>query len=188
MRTTVTVSGAPGNSAWVPTSYYQNPFSVSLEYSPSSDAAGPPVGAVQHTFDDPQLLRQPQSLTRAATVATVVYPGHGLLTGDCLMVFGSGDANLDTAIGIGADITVVDANTYTYVVANTGALAGLIGTTRIVTLRVANHKDMGPGGTSVPGTTRVDGNYAFPVRAARLRMSALSAGSASLTVTQGAGR
>ncbi|HSV90913.1 MAG TPA: hypothetical protein VLH80_07420 [Nitrospiraceae bacterium] len=187
MRTTVTVTGAPGDSAWVPVSYYQNPFSVSLEYSPSTDAAGPPAGSVQHTFDDPQVPHQPQSITRSGTTATVVDPGHGLLTGDCVMVFASGDPNLNTPIGIGADITVVDANTYTYTVANTGLTAALP-TAQVITLRVINHAQLSSTGTTPPGASRLDGNYAFPIRACRLKMSALSAGSASLTVTQGAGR
>lgn len=187
MRTTVSVSGAPGNSAWVPLSYYQNPFSVSLEYSPTVDAAGPPVGSVQHTFDNPQVTRQPTSITRSGTTATVIDPGHGLLTGDCLMVFASGDPNLNTIIGVGADVTVVDKDTYTYVVANTG-ITKAFPTANIVTLRIKDHAQLGTGGTSVPGASRLDGNYAFPVWAVRLKMSALSAGRADLTVTQGAGR
>lgn len=187
MQTKVSVSGAPGNSPWVPLSYYQNPFSVTLDYSPTVDAAGPPVGSVQYTKDNPQVTRQPTSITRSGTTATVIDVGHGLLTGDCLMVFASGDPNLDTAVGVGADVTVVDKDTYTYVVANTG-LAAARPTANILTLRVKDHPQMGTGGTTVPGAARIDGNFAFPVFAVRLKMSTLSAGRADLTVIQGAGR
>lgn len=187
MRTTVSVSGAPGNSPWVPLSYYQNPFSVTLDYSPTVDAAGPPVGSVQYTKDNPQVSRQPTSITRSTTTATVTDIGHGLLTGDCLMVFASGDANLDTIVGVGADITVVDKDTYTYVVNNTG-LAAALPTVNIITLRVKDHAQLGTGGTSVPGASRLDGNFAFPVMAVRLKMTTLSAGRTDLTVTQSAGR
>lgn len=179
MRAVLTLAAA-GGSAWYPLSYYQNPFSVSLLYTPNADAVGI-TAKVQHTHDDPQLARAVTSLTRSGTTATVVDPGHGMATGDCLMVMNSGDPNLDTTVRVGADVTVVDKDTYTYVVANTGALAGSVNT-RVVTLRVDDHPIM----TGM--AARTDGNYAFPVRATRLRSTAYTSGSASLTVTQGGGR
>lgn len=173
---------AAGNTVWCPLSYLQNPFSVSLEYSPNADANAI-TAKVQHTFDDPQLLRPITSLVRAGTLATIVDPAHKLATGDCAMVFNSGDANLDTAVGQGADITVVDKDTYTYVVANTGILVPTAPwNVRVVTLRVQDHPIM----TGM--VARTDGNYAFPARACRLKSTAYTGGGASLTVTQGAGR
>lgn len=180
MRAVLTLAAA-GATRWYPLSYYQNPFSVSLMYAPNADAVGI-TAKVQHTHDDPQNARPVTSLTRSGTVATVVDPGHGLATGDCLMVMNSGDANLDTALGVGADVTVVDKDTYTYVVANTGATSAPAALLRVVTLRVDDHPIM----TGM--AARTDGNYAFPVRATRLRSTAYTSGSASLTVTQGGGR
>lgn len=110
MRTTVSVSAAAaGSSKWVPLSDYQNPFSVSL--FASFEFGGSGTYKVQHTPDDPQNLRQPTSITRSGTTATVTDPAHGLRSNDNLQVFGSGDPNLDTTPGLGVDITVVDANT-----------------------------------------------------------------------------
>lgn len=180
MRET-TRSALQGPSPWLPVSYYENPFSVSLFASLSADNSGITY-KVQHTPDNPQDLRQPQSITRTTTTATVTDPNHGLKTGDCLMTFGTGDPNLDTTIGLGTDVTVVDVNTYTYVVANTGAAAARIGTTRIVTLKVYDHAQM----TGL--VANADGNYAFPVQAVRVRNTAWTAGTTSLKVIQSAGR
>lgn len=179
MKTTVSVA-ALGASVWLPVSYLQNPFSVSLDVTLSQDAAGITY-TVQHTFDNPQDARAPQSLTRSGAVATVIDPAHGLVTGDSLQVMNSGDPNLDTARGQGVDITVVDDNTYTYAVGNTGAAAGLIAT-RIVTLKVFNHAQM------AALAARADGNYAFPVQAVRVKNTAWTGGTTSLKVIQSAGR
>lgn len=181
MRALVSVSAAAlGASAWVPLSDWQNPFAVALFASFESGGSG--TYKVQHTPDNPQDMRQPITITRSGTVATVKDTGHRLATGDNLQVFGSGDPNLDTVPGIGADVTVVDADTYTYVVANTGATASIISSTRIVTLRVYDHPQM----TGL--TARQDGNYAFPVRAVRARITTAGAGTLDLQVVQGAGR
>lgn len=180
MRTTVQVSAASqGASPWVPLSDYQNPFSVSLFASFESGGSG--TYKVQHTPDDPENVRQVTSITRSATTATVTDPGHNLATGDNLQVFGSGDANLDTTPGLGVDVTVVDANTYTYTVGNTGATAAKV-SAKVVTLRVFDHPLM----TGL--TARQDGNYSFPVRATRSRVTVAGAGNLDLTVIQGAGR
>lgn len=178
MRAVVKLA-ANGGSQWVPTSYYQNPFGVSLAATP--DGTANLTYKVQHTFNNPQNARNPVSITRSTTVATVTDTDHGLVTGDCVMVMGSGDANFETVVGVGADVTVVDANTYTYVVANTGA-AKALPTVQVVTLKVFDHPLM----TGLTG--RQDGNYAFPVMATRLRVSSYVAGSVRLEVTQSTGR
>lgn len=181
MRTTVSITAA-GPSNWVPVSYYQNPFSVSLEYAPNADASGI-MAKVQSTKDDPQSSHGVTSLTRVGTTVTVVDPLHGLATNDCVMVMNTEDTNLDTARGVGTDVTVVDVNTYTYVVANTGILVPAAPhKVRVVTLRVDDHPIM----TGM--AARADGNYAFPCQAVRIRTTAYTSGSASLTVIQGAGR
>lgn len=180
MRTTVQVSAAAaGASPWIPLSYLQNPFSVTLAAAFESGGSG--TYKVQHTPDDPQNLRQVTSITRSGTTATVTDPAHGLATNDNLQVFGSGDANLDTTPGLGVDVTVVDANTYTYTVANSGATAAKV-TAKVVTLRVFDHPVM------AALTARQDGNYAFPVQAARIRVTTPGAGTLDLTAIQGEGR
>lgn len=180
MRTTVQVAASSAiASAWVPTSYLQNPFSVSLFAAFESGGSG--TYKVQHTPDDPQAQRQVTSITRVGTTATVVDPGHGLSTGDNLQVFGSGDANLDTTPGLGVDVTVADANTYTYTVANTGATAAKL-TTKVTTLRCFDHPIM------AGLTAKADGNYAFPVQAVRARVTVAGAGNLDLTVIQAEGR
>jgi hypothetical protein len=180
MRAVLTLLAA-GNSKWCPLDYYHNPSSVSLLFSPNADGVGI-TAKVQYTHDDPQFMRPVTSLTRAGTVATIIDPDHGLSSGDCLMVFNSMDPNLDTIGGVGTDVTVVDKDTYTYAVANTGILVANPAFVRVVTLRVDDHPLM----TGM--TARTDGNFAFPVRAVRLRSTAYTSGGASLTVTQGVGR
>jgi hypothetical protein len=181
MRTTVQVSAAAaGSSAWVPVSDFQNPFSVSLFASFESGGSG--TYKVQHTPDDPQALHGVTSITRVGTTATVTDVAHGLATGDSLQVFGTGDSNLDTpTAGLGVDVTVVDANTYTYTVANTGATAAKLGA-KVNTLRVFDHPIM----TGLTG--RQDGNYSFPVRATRARVTVAGAGLLDLSVIQVEGR
>lgn len=180
MRTTVQVaasSAAP--TPWIPTSYLQNPFSVALFAAFESGGSG--TYKVQHTPDDPQAQHQVTSITRSGTTATVVDPAHGLASGDNLQVFGSGDANLDTTQGLGVDITVVDANTYTYTVANTGATAAKV-SVKVTTLRCFDHPLM----TGL--TAKADGNYAFPVQAVRARVTTPGAGNLDLTAIQAEGR
>lgn len=175
MRTLLSAAAA-GNSAWAPTNYLQKPFSVSLGASITSGAVL--TYKVQHTFDDPQKVRPITSLVRAGTVATVVDPDHRLSVGDSLNVMNTGDANLD---GSSIDVaSVVDANTYTYTVANTGILVPAAPwNVRIVSLRVFDHAQM----TGL--SARADGNYAFPIGACRIKVTAYTSGKVDLEVTQG---
>lgn len=190
METVVSLA-ALGAGAWVPLNFHQKNFQVSLVGTMDNGAAaGTGTWEVQHTFDDPNLNppKVPTSLTRAAAVATVVLPNHGLRTGDSVIVYSSGDpVNLDTQLStdtppqqLGADVTVVDANTFTYAVPNAGATVGIPGT-RVITLRVMNHAQMNAL------TAATDGNYAFPVRACRARVTTAGAGNLRLVVTQGQG-
>jgi len=182
MRTEVVVSlAALGASAWVPVNYHQRNFKLSLAATMDNGAAlGTGTWKIQLTDDDPNLSLPitPTSITRAAAVATVVQPGHGLRTGDCVIVFGSGDpVNLDTQ---GSDVTVVDANTYTYAVPNAGLLAALP-TVRLITLRVLDHATM----TGL--TVATYGSLEDPVRAVRSRVTVAGAGNLRLVVTQAQG-
>jgi hypothetical protein len=62
--------------------------------------------------------------TRATTTATVTQTAHGMVTGDLLSVTVTSDA---AAIVLGVkNVTVVNANTYTFVCLNAGAASGTI--------------------------------------------------------------
>lgn len=184
------------NSQWVPLEYISDPFNVGIGFSPSSDAATV-SGTVQHTFDelDFNTGARPVTIARAAAVATVTDTGpdgvgHGLVTGDNIIVQGGG-APFDTPkvsatlLGqhgdLGADITVTGANTYTYAVANSGPTVDN-GSTKVLSLRVFPHASI------AAQATRTDGYYAFPVTAVRLKMNTLTAGQVTLNVVQSQAR
>jgi hypothetical protein len=171
---------AVGAGPWIPVDYLQRPFNVGLFVSLSEDAAGITY-SVEHTPDNPNNLKgnTVASLTRSTTVATLTMSSaHGLSAGDSVTVFGSGDPNLD---GTYAVASTPSTTSLTYTVANTGATAGGPYTQAIL-MRVFPHDYM------AAQTTRQDGNYAFPVMAIHLHVTALSAGSATLEITQGYAR
>jgi len=167
----VTVSSA-ANSAWIPLSNKQTPFNVSLGVTLDNAASGITY-SVQHTFDQLGNKQYPASITRSGTVATVTLTAHGLRVGDSVIVAAAG-APLD---GTYAVASVVDANTFTYTVANSGATAASPGAW-LIPLRVFNHDVLAGKVVSAQD------NYAFPITAVRLSLSAWGAGSATLTVTQ----
>lgn len=191
MRPTLLSLAAAGNSPWAPINYLQLSFAIGLGGIPTSGAVL--TYSVQHTFDDP-LLRRLVSITRSGTTATVVDPDHRLSVGDSVIVSGSGDPNLDSAIAsassrdtvggqpIPYDVaSVVDANTYTYTVANTGATVASPNT-YLNSLRVLNHATM------AAITARADGNYQFPPQAVRLKVTSYTSGKVDLYIVQGLGR
>jgi hypothetical protein len=196
MRPVRVTVNAVGNSQWIPLDYLQNAFAVALAIIPWSTVTGTPSYTVQHTFDDlaPQGLQSnPQiSISRSGTTATVTDLGpdglgHGLSTNDNVIITQTGSTNLDTPKtsvtgengDLGADITVTGNTTYTYTVANSGPTTA---TGRVVRLRVFNNGDS----RLVTASTRVDGNYAFPPRACRLKVTTQAAGAVDFLVLQGA--
>jgi hypothetical protein len=180
----VQVSGAPGISPWLLLDYLQRPFNVALMASLSAAAAG--VGyRVEYTPDNPNQTRANTnnvvSLTRATTVATLTFTNpHNLVVGDSVVVFGSGDPNLE-GNGSVTVASVVSPTVLTYTVANTG-LAVASSYTRAIPLRVFPHDFM------VALTAKADGNIAFPCWAVRLNVTGLSAGVVTLSVLQGHAR
>lgn len=175
MRVSVTALAA-GASPWAVLDWEQSPFNCSLF---AALAFGTTLTyKVQSTPDKPNRPPTQVSLTRAGTVATVTHTAHGLATGDATVIMGSGDPNLD---GQQPTITVVDANTYTYPVVNTGATVGAPAT-KDITMRVFDHDTM----TGL--SARADGNYLFPVQACRLFVTAYTSGSVELTATQAHGK
>jgi hypothetical protein len=175
MRPTSVTLTAAGISKWIPVNEIQIAFGIGLGVTISNGANL--TYSVQHTFDDPNADFRQVVLSRTTTTATITDNGHNLVSGDCVIVSGSGDANLDGTY----TITVVDANSYTYTVANTGAASGSM-YTNVRTFRVFTHA------TLVGLSARTDGNYAFPIQAVRLNITSYTSGNATLTVLQGMGR
>lgn len=172
---------AAGNSNWIPLDSQQVAFAVALAGIPSSGAVL--TWKVQHTFDDLSSDSERQvSIARVGTTATVTDANHGLSVGDSIIVMGAG-APFDTAgfTGAAADVaSVVDANTYTYTVANSGATASAAGA-RAKYLRVFDHAVL------TGQTARADGNYAFPCAACRFVITAYTNGTLLGEVRQGMG-
>lgn len=175
MRPVLLSRGSLGNSPWCMDNYLQRSYKIGMGAMITSGAVL--TFGVQHSFDDPVSNRRPVSISRTTTVATVTDVDHRLSVGDSVIVDGSGDPNLDGTYDVAS---VVDANTYTYTVANTGAAAGSVNT-YLASLRVFNHSTM----TGL--SARTDGNYEFPVRAIRLRVSAYTSGKVDLEILQGLG-
>lgn len=179
MRSPVSASvsaAAVGSTAWIPLDYLQRPFNVALFSSLSQGGAC--TYSVEYTPDNPNLMRAPiGSITRSGTTATVNFPAHGLNTGDSMLVTGSGDANLD---GV-QKVTATDANTLTYVVANSGLTISLP-TVQVCLMRVFPHDVM------ITLTARADGNFAFPCWATRATVTTPGSGLLTLEVNQGYGR
>src|SRR5258708_2667525 len=119
------VLSAVGNSPWVPLDYIQHPFQVTMAGLLSS--TGNLTWGVQYTYDETNWdTAEPIKISRTTTVATVTWVNHEMVTGDSAIVQNSGSSNLDSAQDSGGrpiaqDITVVDDNTFTYPVANSGA-------------------------------------------------------------------
>lgn len=182
MRPVYLTLAALGDSKWVTINYLQNAFGIGLGVTLSSDANL--TCKVQHTFDDPvDDSKRLVSIARSGTAATVTDNLHGLSTGDSVIIQNSGDPNLDTNSDIGADITIVDANSYTYVVANTGAAASG-SNVWLKSFRIFDHSTL----TGITGANnRSDGNYQFPPLMVRFKTTAYVAGRATLAIIQGMG-
>jgi hypothetical protein len=179
--------GALAAGPWIPINYIESWFGVGLYVTLSGDASSITY-TVDYTGDDPSIVAvRPVTISRTTTTATVTDNGpvgsqypydtgnhHGLVTGDSVVVTGSGSANFDGT----QPITYVSPTTYTYPVANSGASADT-GNAKVVALRVFNHANL--TGLSI----RAQGTLNYPVTAVRLRLSAWAAGQATLGILQG---
>jgi hypothetical protein len=171
---------ADGNSEWIRLNWEQNNFQVSLAGLVFESANL--SWTVQHTYDDFNVKR-PVSIARVTTTATVTDTGpdglgHRLTTGDCVIIQQTGSSNLDTPEA-GAEITVVDATSYTYTVLDTGVTAA---TGLATPLRIFPHAVL------AAETARADGVYTSPVTGCRLNVASFVAGGVELQVVQGMGR
>ena len=183
IKQTVTPTAAGGAfGPWIPLDYTQRPFNVALMVSLSSDAAGITY-SVEYTPDNPNQGKSTRnnlvSLLRAAAVATAVFANpHGVVTGDALKVYNSGDPNLDGDQAITAAPSITSLQ---YACGNTGLLVASP-YVEAIPIRVYPHA------TLVALAAKAAGNFAFPCMACRLHITAWTAGSATLEVIQGYGR
>lgn len=171
---------ANGSSPWIIVGPLQRSFGLGLFLTFSEDANL--TATVQHTGDDPMQNQRAVTLSRTTTTLTITDTSHKLITGDNIFLDASGDVT-NTWPG-SYDVTVVDANTYTVTVANSGAATS---TGKVRSFRVFNFDDASLVGVTGTPPTRVDGHYDYPIAATRLHVASYSAGSATLTVQQGSG-
>lgn len=161
-------TSATGATPWHRLDDKQNPFSVSFAVT----VQGTGTYTVEHGFTN--WVKNPVTLSRSTTTATLSFTAHGLQVGDSVVVEGAG-APFD---GTYAVASVVDANNITYTVANSGATASSEG--RAVFIRVFPHAVV------AAQTTSKDGNYAYPAQVIRCRCTVSGAGQYAFTVSQGA--
>jgi len=167
---------AVGQTPWVNVDEAQAAFGVGFNVDLDSAASGITF-KIEHTFDDIG-KKQPALLSRSATTVTVACLAHSLNVGDSVVVLDGDVAARTTGLsGTFQVVSVVDVNNFTY----TSTVSGTVNSTgvNVVLLRVQPHSSI------TASTASVDGNYAFPVEAIRLNVTAWAAGKATLTVVQG---
>lgn len=197
MRTYYTASGAVGAvTPWIILDRKLANFGVGIGVILSEDANL--TYTVQHTFDpfgpDWEL---PVTLARAAGVVTATFPyQHGLTTADSLMIRGSGSTQMDSQpstaqigppwpLNVGQPLAFAVASTpsnttLTYACTNAGPATDN-GSAKAQIIRVFPNADL------AAQTTRGNANYAFPVSAIRLLLTAWVAGFAQIEALQGDG-
>lgn len=161
---------AAGRSPWIPINRYATSISIALGLMFSSNKNL--TAAVEYTLDP--LERQDCNITRSTTTATLVLTNHGLSVGDSVVVSETQSTSLD---GTYAVASVVDQNTITYTVANSGATVAI--GAKVVPLRVMTH----PVLTGI--TANTDSNFSAPPTACRLAVTAYTAGYVDLDVISG---
>lgn len=187
----VTLSAA-GDSGWIaPGPMLLTPSGLGLALTFTSNANL--TASVQYTYDDPIQDLRPVTINRAATVATITDPGHGLNVGDNVQIsqdpsgtFGpvptpqGGPVQLPSSYDIAS---IVDQNNYTVTVANAGSVGPVVAF--LQSFRVFTHPTMGNQAGTPPA--RIDGGFNWQIGAYRLKVSAYTAGSATLSGQQGKG-
>ncbi len=167
---TVRVSSATF-SPWIPFDNRRSWFGAGLAVVISDDATL--TYSVQHTYDDLYTKNTAWTATRSGTTVTVEYVNHGVVAGSSVLVEGAG-APFDGEFSVAS---VVDADSFTYTVANSGATTAVPGS-RMGLARVFEHT------TLTSQSASKDGNYAYPPAFCRLLVSAYTDGFAELTVIQ----
>ncbi len=169
MRPTSVRLSAAGFSPWIPINRMSNSFGIGFGCTIESGATL--TYSVQHTFDDLYAEYTDFTVARVTTTATVTQANHGLKAGDWVYIKNAG-APFD---GFFEVVSITDVNNFTYTVENSGPLtASLLAS--LQKARVFDHTDIDDE------TGNTDGNYQFPPRAIRIRVSAWTDGFVDLTV------
>lgn len=177
MRVGAETLTAIGASPWITPNPLLKTPTIALAVTFSIDANL--TCKVQYTYDTTSQTPKQLTLTRTGTSLAVNYPGHKLLNSDSIEI--SQDPNSGAWNG-NYDVTVVDKDNFTVVVANSGAASAVC---MVRKFRLFTHPTL----TGLTGTppTRVDASQQLPDAAVRLYVSAWAAGNAELVVTQGGG-
>ena len=176
MRPTSVSLSAAGYSNWIPVDYLARSFGIGFGCALSNGAAL--TFSVQHTFDDPgpQGSRPVTVVTAGSTTATVTdlsMPTSALpVVGDGVVIQGSGSSIIDGQWNIAS---IISATQYTVTLGQSSTLTSQLGT-------LANTLRAWPHAVVSGVSSRIDGNYAFPIQALRLYVSAYTSGSVSLTL------
>lgn len=175
MRPVYTELSAVGFSEWLHHDYRLVPANTTLDVALSSGANL--TYSVEYTDDDIfAVIKPPRTLSRVGTTATLVfYDPHMLVVGDWVAVRAA-DAPFDGGFSVAS---VVDANTITYTVLNTGPTSPA----RPVIVEVRKARVRAHGGLTGKTADDVAG-LVLPVRGVRLNVTAWAAGTARLTLIQ----
>lgn len=171
MRPMIITKGALGASDWKKIDPHKIAFGAGFGVTLS--AAGSLTYSVQHSFDDID-ANIPCNFSRTTTALTITFPSaHGLTTSDSVVLSGlSGSTNL---VGNFAVTTVSSPTSIIVTVTNAGATAGVINASP---MRVFNHSVV------ASQTVAKDGNYAYPIFAFRLNVTAYTSGVATMTLIE----
>lgn len=172
IKRTCDSTATPTYSGWIRLSPYSYDFNVGFVASPHNGTTG--TYSVQATESNPEEFLACQ-YTRVTTTLTINYPeAHGLSVADGVILRGS---PWDTTNGQSIQVaSVVDADTITIAVADTGPAAGVVDVNSLVIVDLSSYSAVSARqqGTVV-GSTQM-------VRVAKA--SGTLAGKVTLTVTQ----
>lgn len=179
MRPIAVTLGAAGFSDWVLVDRNKPWFGIGLDAVISSGASL--TYSVQFTLDNFRENRTENfSIARVTTTATVTKTGHLLTAADWIALSGTVVAPfIGSRVNQWAVASVVDADNFTFTVANSGATAVALGSGCFIqTARIMPHD------TIAAETTSQSGNFAFPPFAYRLAVTSYTSGSVTLTGIQ----
>lgn len=166
MRPIVISQGAAGFTNWKKVDPHKQYWGVGFGVTLSASANL--TYSVQHSFDDTG-ANIPCQVTRSTTTLTITFPAaHGLTTSDSVIISGGSPWDGNYAVASVSSSTVI-----TVTVANTGATS--YKDLAVSPMRIFNHSSV------VAKTTAQDGNYAYPIFAVRLIVTAYTTGVATLT-------
>lgn len=178
---------AAGDSVWIaPGPLMLTPGGLGLALTFSSNANL--TASAQYTYDDPTQTPRQVTINRAAAVATITDVAHNLNVGDSVLIsqeatgtFGPAAPN---AVPSSYDVvTIVDQNNYTITVPNAGSVGPV--TAMLQSFRVFIHPTLGNQVGTPPA--RIDGGFSWQIGAYRLKVTAYTAGTATLSGQQGKG-